>query len=96
MSQFKREQFTNEQLAVIDNTDRLNQLFETFSSIACREDLNLTRKRADMFKLLILYMSSRKQELINVGIKSNIADKIIKNEIKTLNLVVKELKNAIQ
>lgn len=96
MSQFKREQFTKEQLAVIDNTDKLNQLFETLSSIACREDLKTTRKRADMFKLLILYMSSRKQEFANVGIKSNIADKLIKNEIKTLNLVVKELKNAIQ
>ena len=96
MSQFKREQFNKEQLAVIDNTDKLNQLFEILSSIACREDLKLSCKRADMFKLLILYMSSRKQEFVNVGIKSYIADKLIKNEIKTLNLVVKELKNVIQ
>lgn len=91
----KVKKYNEEQLAAVQDNKHFNELIDNLTYLALREDLNLSRKRADMFKILILYMSSRKSSLINVGISKRDADNVVKEELKTMNLVLKEFKNAI-
>lgn len=91
----KRNQFNQEQLKVIDNTSLLEKLYQTLLELVANEEYNLQRKRVLMFRELVNYMRVRKGEFLSVGIKSSLADKLVKNEIKTLEETTKELKNVI-
>lgn len=91
----KREKFTKEQLQVIDNTELLNGVYSSLLELSANEDYSLNRKRCLMFRELVNYMRIRKGQFLMVGIKNNVADKLIKNEIKTLELTTRELKNAV-
>lgn len=91
----KRNQFTEEQLQVIDNTLPLETLYNSLLEISANEQLNLKEKRFSMFRELVNYMRIRKGDFLIVGIKSQLADKLVRNEIKTLEETTKELKNVI-
>lgn len=91
----KRNQFNEEQLKVIDNTFPMETLYETLLEIINNKDYNLQRKRFLMFRELVNYMRVRKGDFLFVGIKSNLADKLVKNEIHTLEKATKELKDVI-
>ena len=91
----KRNQFNEEQLKVIDNTLPLETLYNTLLELSANQEYNLQRKRVLMFRELVNYMRVRKGDFLLVGIKSQLADKLIKNEIKTLEETTKELKNVI-
>lgn len=95
MSKLDRKNFTSEQLAVIDNTKPLEDAFTELTNIASNEELKLSRKRSLMFAYLITFMSKRKTEFQNVGIKTKICDTLVKNEIKTLNQTIKGVQNVI-
>ena len=92
---FNKKQFNEEQIKVINDTSRLERVFEDLMNIVSNEELNIIRKRSLMFKHLILFMQQRKQDFLNVGIKKNIADSLVKNEIKTLELTTKELNDVV-
>lgn len=95
MKQINKLKFTEEQRTVINDTERLNNVYETLLNLSSDESISLTRKKVLMFQQIIIFMRTRKCELLAVGIKSKIADTLIQNEIKTLNEVTKELKNVI-
>ena len=92
---FNKKQFNDEQIKVIDNISRLESTYVDLMNIVSNEEINITRKRTLMFQHLILFMQQRKQDFLNVNIKNNMADKLVKNEIKILALTIKELKNVI-
>lgn len=92
----KRNQFNEEQLKVIDNTSFLETLYQTLLELGTNKEYTLQRKRVLMFRELVNYMRVRKGEFLSVGIKSSLADKLVKNELKTLEETTKELKNVIQ
>lgn len=91
----KRNQFNQEQLKVIDNTSLLEKVYQTLLELVANEEYTLQRKRVLMFRELVNYMRVRKGEFLSVGIKSSLADKLVKNEIKTLEETTKELKYVI-
>lgn len=91
----KRNQFNEEQLKVINNTFPMETLYETLLEISNNKDYNLQRKRFLMFRELVNYMRVRKGDFLLVGIKSNLADKLVKNEIHALEKATKELKDVI-
>lgn len=91
----KRNHFTEEQLKVIDNTSLLEILYQSLLELSANQEYTLQRKRVLMFRELVNYMRVRKGDFLLVGIKSSLADKLVRNEIKTLEETTKELKNVI-
>ena len=90
----KINKYNEEQISIIRSDYHLNKLVENLSAISL-EDIPITHKRIDMLKIILLYMSLRKTELLNADIKKKDVDYIVKQELNHLNLVLKELNNAI-
>lgn len=95
MKQIKRTQFTEEQLSVINDTEPLELVYNSLLELSANEDLPIQRKKFLMFRELVNFMRVRKGSFLLVGIKSNVADKLVRYEIKTLEETTKELKNVI-
>ena len=90
----KLKKYDDLQIRAIQDDYHLNILVDNLNAIAC-EDITLNSKRINMFKAILVYMSCRKNELLNADIKKKDVDYIVKQELKHLNLVLKEIKNVI-
>lgn len=91
----KRTQFNEKQLFVINDTQLLENLYNTLLEIAINEELDTRIKRITMFRELVNYMRLRKGDFLIVGIKKNVADNLVRNELKTLSDLTKDVKDVI-
>lgn len=94
MKKIKRNQFNEEQLRIVDNMSAYDLLINSLFELEDNKELSLKDKRCFMLRELGNFIRVRKNEFLLVGIKSQIADKLVFNELKTLSLSIKELKDV--